>query len=101
MDNKQHKTVPAPRVLLDDPWFGPAVISDEAMDYLIEKFENDMAKVYDENGNRKEPENIHQLMYEAYTDGMTAQQLPWAAIDKNTRPPLWQSGTGMRQFHNV
>ena len=98
MDNKPHKTVPAPRVLSDDPWFGPAVISDEAKDYLVQKFENDMARTYDENGNTKEPDNIHELMYRAYSDGMTAQQLPWASIQKNS-PPLWQSGTGMGQFH--
>ncbi len=97
MDNKQHKTVPAPRVLSDDPWFGPAVISDEAKDYLIQKFENDMKKVYDKNGNSKEPDNIHDLMYRAYSDGMTAQQLPWASIERNS-PPLWQSGTGIGQF---
>lgn len=99
MDKKQHKTVPAPRVLSDDPWFGPAVISDEAKDYLVQKFEDDMARVYDERGNRKEPDNIHELMYKMYSDGMTAQQLPWASIQKNT-PPLWQSGTGMGQFRN-
>ena len=97
MDNKQHKTVPAPRVLSDDPWFGPAVISDEAKDYLVQKFESDMARTYDENGNTKEPDNIHELMYKMYSDGMTAQQLPWASIQKNS-PPLWQSGTGMGQF---
>ena len=99
MDKKQHKTVPAPRVLSDDPWFGPAVISDEAKDYLVKKFESDMARTYDENGNTKEPDNIHELMYKMYSDGMTAQQLPWASIQKNT-PPLWQSGTGMGQFRN-
>lgn len=99
MDNKQHKTVPAPRVLSDDPWFGPAVISDEAKDYLVQKFEDDVARVYDKSGNRKEPDNIHELMYKMYSDGMTAQQLPWASIQKNT-PPLWQSGTGMGQFRN-
>lgn len=99
MDKKQHKTVPAPRVLSDDPWFGPAVISDEAKDYLVQKFEDDMARVYDKSGNRKEPDNIHELMYKMYSDGMTAQQLPWASIQKNT-PPLWQSGTGMGQFRN-
>ena len=97
MDNKQHKTVPAPRVLSDDPSFGPAVISDEAKDYLVQKFESDMARTYDENGNTKEPDNIHELMYKMYSDGMTAQQLPWASIQKNS-PPLWQSGTGMGQF---
>ena len=89
----------APVYLDDDPWFGPAVISDEAKDYLVQKFESDMARTYDENGNTKEPDNIHELMYKMYSDGMTAQQLPWASIEKNT-PPLWQSGTGMGQFRN-
>ena len=31
-----------------------------------------MARVYDENGNRKEPDDIHELMYKMYSDGMTA-----------------------------
>ena len=67
MDKKQHKTVPAPRVLSDDPWFGPAVISDEAKNYLVQKFEDDMARVYDKKGNSKEPDNIHEVMYEMAT----------------------------------
>lgn len=33
----KHKTVPAPRVLSDDPWFGPAVISDANRIYIEQK----------------------------------------------------------------
>ena len=35
-----------------------------------------MARTYDENGNTKEPDNIHELMYKMYSDGMMPAT-PW------------------------
>ena len=37
LNRPKHKTVPAPQVLKDDEWFGPAVISDSNKDYMREK----------------------------------------------------------------
>tara|TARA_B100001564_G_scaffold6548_2_gene5572 strand:+ start:2489 stop:2911 length:423 start_codon:yes stop_codon:yes gene_type:complete len=60
--------VPAPVVLTDDPWFGPAVISDANKDYMeleYEAFRQDAHNYYGEQS--KEPENIHEVMYEMAT----------------------------------
>ena len=59
--------VPAPAVLQDDPWFGPAVVSDANKDYMereYEAFRQDALNYYSDS---KEPENIHQVMYEMAT----------------------------------
>ena len=61
--------VPAPAVLQDDPWFGPAVVSDANKDYMereYEAFRQDALNYYSDS---KEPENIHQVMYEMATKG--------------------------------
>ena len=59
--------VPAPAVLQEDPWFGPAVVSDANKDYMereYEAFRQDALNYYSDS---KEPENIHQVMYEMAT----------------------------------
>ena len=70
-----HKTVPAPVVLTDDPWFGPAFISDSNKDYMEREynaFKEEAHKYY----GTKEPENMHQLMYDIATkSGSTTIQL--------------------------
>ena len=65
LDKKPHKTVPAPEYLQDDPWFGPAVLSDESYQKKIEDdaFKAEAHKFY----GTKEPENIHEVMYEIAT----------------------------------
>ena len=60
--------VPAPEVLQEDPWFGPAVVSDANKDYMereYEAFKQDALNYYSDS---KEPENIHQVMYEMATN---------------------------------
>ena len=59
--------VPAPAVLQEDPWFGPAVVSDANKDYMereYEAFRQDALNYYSDS---KEPEDIHQVMYEMAT----------------------------------
>ena len=59
--------VPAPQALNNDPWFGDAVISDTNMEYKqleFEAFKEEAHKFY----GTKEPENIHQLMYDIATE---------------------------------
>ena len=59
--------IPAPAVLTEDPWFGPAVVSDANKDYMereYEAFKQDALNYYPDS---KEPENIHQVMYEMAT----------------------------------
>ena len=67
MEEESYTGVPAPVVLTEDPWFGSAVVSDANTDYMereYEAFKQDALNYYQES---KEPENIHQLMYEMAT----------------------------------
>ena len=60
--------VPAPRVLKEDEWFGPAPVSDANMDYMereYESFKQDAMNYYGQE--TKEPDNIHEVMYEMAT----------------------------------
>ena len=65
LDKKPHKTIPAPEYLQDDPWFGPAVLSEKSKQKKIEHdaFKAEAHKFY----GTKEPENIHEVMYEMAT----------------------------------
>ena len=91
--------IPAPKVLEDDPWFGPAPKSDKQNDYE----ETVAAESQIEEDQRKEetqePENIHQVMYEIATSN-------WNTVDE-TKQSMggsenfqegWNSGTGMGQY---
>lgn len=57
--------IPAPRVLEDDEWFGPAPVSDANLDYM-EQETLIKQEEYQETSS-VEPENIHQVMYEMAT----------------------------------
>lgn len=68
-DNKEggklvvpHKTVPAPKVLSYDPWFGPPPKTESLI-----KYERELSELEKLKPKPKEPENIHQLMYEMAT----------------------------------
>ena len=57
--------VPAPRVLEDDEWFGPAPISDANQDYMEQ--ETFIKQQQHQETHSVEPEDIHQVMYEMAT----------------------------------
>jgi hypothetical protein len=57
--------IPAPRVLEDDPWFGPAHVSDVNLDYMEQ--ETLIKQEEYQETHSVEPENIHQVMYEMAT----------------------------------
>jgi len=67
--------VPAPKVLSDDIWFGPAVISDANKEYV--KRETEIKKQEEENRQywTNELENIHEVMYEIATKSVAATTL--------------------------
>ena len=68
--------VPAPTVLTDDPWFGPAPISDSNKDYMEKEAEIKKEEAENRQYWTKEQENIHQIMYEIATRcGKTTTQL--------------------------
>ena len=59
--------VPAPKVLSNDEWFGPAVISDANKEYLAHEVEIKKQEKENRQYWTNEPENIHEVMYELAT----------------------------------
>tara|TARA_B100002019_G_scaffold242312_1_gene218587 strand:+ start:45 stop:443 length:399 start_codon:yes stop_codon:yes gene_type:complete len=58
--------VPAPAYLEDDPWFGPAPVrSEKQLDYIEQ--ETFIKQQQAQEVGKKEPDNIHQVMYEMAT----------------------------------
>ena len=94
--------VPAPVVLPDDPWFGPATYkSQKQLDYM-EK-ETEMKRQEREQNFSVEPDNIHQKMYEIATKNQntTLQLNPLGGSENfHEGPGGWHSGTGYNQFRN-
>ena len=71
-----HKTILAPNYLKDDPWFGPAVLSDSQMT-LKEAFDHAVSdgQLLPEN-DTVEPNDIHEKIYQmAISSGKTTIQL--------------------------
>ena len=73
--------IPAPKVLSDDEWFGPAVISDANKDHI--ECEVEIKKQEEENRQywTNEPENIHEVMYEIATKSVAPTTLQIDPID--------------------
>ena len=68
--------VPAPAYLEDDKWFGTAVVSEKGQDYMVQETEIKQQEAENRQYWTKEPENIHQVMYEMATkSGATTVQL--------------------------
>jgi hypothetical protein len=108
----QHKTIPAPEVLQDDPWFGPAPETEKSISIKEAKAKAiaDAQLLPCESDNHhplhQEPEDIHQKMYEIATSGgnTTTQLNPMPELGGGSEsyqsgPGGWMSGTGVRQFH--
>jgi len=101
----QHKTVPAPKVLEDDPWFGPAFLSDKQKEYVemrkaLEK-QNQLISITEDKSPTKEVKNIHEVMYNLATkNGKTTTQLnPMPGLGGGSEqyqsgPGGWMSGSG-------
>ena len=67
MDSPPYIGVPAPAYLEDDPWFGPAIVSDKGQDYMEKETEIKQQEEENRQYWTKEPEDIHQVMYEMAT----------------------------------
>ena len=99
--------VPAPKVLSDDPWFGPAPISEKQQVEMKKKLEEE-EQLLPQNGEvppTKEVDNIHEVIYNIATkSGKTTTQLdPMPELGGGSEtfqsgPGGWMSGTGFRQF---
>ena len=97
--SENYTGVPAPAVLEDDPWFGPAPKSDKQNDYEEAVAAESQIEEDQRKEETQEPENIHQVMYEIATKN-------WNTVDE-TKQSMggsenfqegWNSGTGMGQY---
>ena len=90
--------VPAPVVSPDDPWFGSAPKTEKAMEYVLKKNEELYRRLAEPK--LKEPENIHQMMYERASKywGTWKEELPGGSENFQENNDSWNSGTGLRQF---
>ena len=76
MDAPAYTGVPAPVYLENDEWFGTAVVSEKSQDYMVQETEIKQQESENRQYWTKEPEDIHQLMYEMATkSGATTVQL--------------------------
>jgi hypothetical protein len=101
--------VPAPAYLEDDPWFGPATLSEKQLSLREARMKLEKEKILiphsEDQPPIKEVANIHEVMYNiATSNGKTTTQLnPIPELGGGSEnfhegPGGWMSGTGMRQF---
>ena len=97
--------VPAPEVLEDDPWFGPAPKTEKvvAMEEARAAFEEakELGLLIEEEilqEKPKEPENIHQVMYEIATKNVATtlalDPMPSLGGGSENFQEGWLSGAG-------
>ena len=97
--------IPAPEYLEDDPWFGPATLSEKQVSIKESRAqleaENLLIPESEDQPPSKEVANIHEVMYNiATSNGKTTTQLEPVGGSENFQagPGGWMSGTGMNQF---
>tara|TARA_Y100000022_G_scaffold13809_1_gene10813 strand:+ start:631 stop:984 length:354 start_codon:yes stop_codon:yes gene_type:complete len=106
---KPYTGVPAPKYLKDDPWFGPAPLSDSQVEYkeMREQLESENILIPQSEDKLpvKEVENIHEVLYNIATKGgkTTTQldplpELGGGSENFHSGPGGWMSGTGYGQF---
>ena len=74
----EYTGIPAPEVLSDDPWFGPAVVSDANKEYQQQEATQRLHDDIRRENETKEPEDIHEVMYQMATasQGTSIQRDP-------------------------
>ena len=100
-ESKPFTGIPAPNIPQYDPWFGPVVLSEKAIEYMVQD-------VKEKQEERKdtfsvEPDNMHQVMYDVATrNNNTTLDLnplpPGGSENFHEGPGGWSSGTGQNQF---
>ena len=90
--------VPAPVVLEDDPWFGPAPKSDKQKNYEETVATESQIEKDQRKEETQEPENIHQVMYEMATKNWNTVDETKQSMGGSENIQNWNSGTGMGQF---
>jgi|TARA_B100000902_G_scaffold262896_1_gene249111 hypothetical protein len=90
-------TYPAPKYLEDDPWFGPAILS-ETQEILKARIDLCVAEqLLLEEEETAVPNNIHEIMYQIATStGKTTTQLdPIPLLGGGSEQyQAWMSGSG-------
>jgi hypothetical protein len=61
-----HMSFPAPKYLKYDPWFGPAVLSEEQQKYMLAELERDNILI-PLREEKADVDNIHKVMYNLAT----------------------------------
>jgi hypothetical protein len=97
-------TYPAPDFLEDDPWFGPAPETERtfAMKQLIREQILEDEIIYNEQNKEivktKEPENIHEILYDIATENVATtlalNPLPTFGGGSENYQEQWMSGSG-------
>jgi len=93
--------VPAPVEMPIDPWFNDPDIEMVKTEKQIthEEMLEEAARREKENTQNKEPEDIHQKMYEIATQNWTTvKEFQGGSEVFQEGPEGWQSGNGMGQF---
>ena len=94
---KPYRSIPAPHILPDDPWFGSSVKTQKGLD--IQKQIDHNKEVERQTNPSKESENIHQEMYELATKNWnTVKETQGGSENFQEGSGGWQSGTGYGQF---
>ena len=93
-------TYPAPEILEDDPWFGPAPDTEKsiALKQLIQEQILQEEDFHYEN-QTKEPKNIHEVLYNIATKNvattLTLDPLPNFVGGSENYQEKWMSGLGL------
>jgi hypothetical protein len=96
---KPYRSIPAPHILPDDPWFGSSIKTQKGLD--IQKQIDHNKEVERQTNLSKESENIHQEMYELATKNWnTVKETQGGSenFQEGSSSVRWQSGTGYGQF---
>jgi hypothetical protein len=93
--------IPAPNIPSYDPWFGPVVLSEKAIEYMVRDIREHQEERKDTFS--VEPDNMHQVMYDVATrNNNTTLDLnplsPGGSETFHEGPGGWSSGTGQNQF---
>ena len=93
--------IPAPNIPPYDPWFGPVVLSEKAIEYMVQDIREHQEERKDTFS--VEPNNMHQVMYDVSTrNNNTTLDLnplsPGGSENFHEGPGCWSSGTGQNQF---
>jgi hypothetical protein len=98
-------TYPAPPICPYDEWFSEPIMTETQMEYMelysVREEDNIVVNMDDGSwGVSKEPENIHQLMYDIATESapITPQLDPLPSLgggSETFQEGYWQSGTGL------